>query len=306
MMGRIDPAELPHLDRGAGWPWQPDGSSQQTFAGPPRITLVTPSFNQRSFVEATLRSVLLQGYPELEYLVFDAGSTDGTVEVLRAYEPWLTHLQIAPDRGQSHAINLGLSRATGRIVGWLNSDDRLLPGALWRIAAAYRTAPEAAAWVGGVRSVTPSGRTIFTKAPRGLERDQLADWGREGDFGQPGCFFSREAFERAGPADEALHFAFDVELWLRLSSLGRFVPVDAVIAEETLHPAAKTQAQRGRSLAELHLVQLRHGYQDLALRRLSEELQEYELLRAGTLVQRARWQAGIALRTARELLGRRR
>lgn len=257
---------------------------------------MTPSFNQGRFIEATLRSVLLQGYPNLEYLVFDGGSADGAAEIVQRYAPWLDHQQSAPDRGQSHAINQGLSRASGEVLAWLNSDDRLLPGALWRVAAAVRRRPEAAAWVGGVRSVSEKGKLIFPKLPRNLSREHLADWGHGGDFAQPGCFFSRRAFGKAGPADESLHYAFDVDLWLRLSQQGPFVPIDGFLAEETIHAAAKTWSARGRSLAELHLVQIRNGFQEVALRRMADELQDYETLRRGTWVERARWQGGIALR----------
>ena len=91
----------------------------------PGITIVTPSFNQAAFVEATLRSVLLQGYPRLEYLVMDGGSTDGSVEIIRRYERWLAGWVSEKDDGQSHAINKGFARAAGEVVAWLNSDDRL-------------------------------------------------------------------------------------------------------------------------------------------------------------------------------------
>jgi glycosyltransferase involved in cell wall biosynthesis len=274
------------------------------FPDPPRITLVTPSFNQGAFIEATLRSVLLQEYPNLEYMVFDGGSTDGAAEVVRGYAPWLAHHEIGADRGQSSAINRGFARATGEILGWVNSDDRLLPGALWRIAEAARRDPSCVAWVGGVRSVAPDGRLIFPKVPRNLTREQLADWGHGADFAQPGCFFSRKAFESAGPADESLHYAFDVDLWLRLAAQGRFAEVEGFLAEETIHPAAKTYAQRGKSLAELHLVQIRHGFHEVALHRMAEELQDYETLRRGTLVERARWQCGVALRSLMHVLRR--
>src|SRR6266567_371437 len=97
---------------------------------PPRITIVTPSLNQAAFLERTIRSVLDQDYPELEYLVFDGGSTDGSVEILRRYGDRIAYWESVPDRGQSHAVNKGFERAMGEIVGWINSDDYYLPGAL--------------------------------------------------------------------------------------------------------------------------------------------------------------------------------
>jgi len=117
-----------------GWPWITeagwDSASDSVKRDVPRITVVTPSFNQAEFIEETIRSVLLQGYPNLEYIVIDGGSTDGSVEVIEKYSPWLTYWCSEPDRGQSHAINKGFERATGEILGWINSDDILYSGAL--------------------------------------------------------------------------------------------------------------------------------------------------------------------------------
>ena len=125
-----------------GWPWTeipepmpetlPDGSPW------PKISVVTPSFNQGQFIEETIRSVLLQGYPNLEYIIIDGGSTDNTLEVIRKYEPWLTYWVSEPDRGQSHAINKGIGKAMGEILFWLNSDDLVLPSVFFRIAKMFR------------------------------------------------------------------------------------------------------------------------------------------------------------------------
>lgn len=301
------PETLPPPPAGSrGWPWDPQTKPRAAGGGPwPRITVVTPSFNQARFVEATLRSVLLQGYPDLEYVVMDGGSSDGSAEVIRKYGPWLSRWASEPDRGQSHALNKGLSLATGRIVAWVNSDDRLMPGALFGVARAAARRPEAVAWVGAVRSVTPSGRLIYLQIPRGLTRDELADFGNAGQFAQPGCFFSREAAASAGPLREDLHYAFDVDFWLRLAALGPFAASEEIWAEETIHSAGKTASQRGKSLAELHLVQIRHGYEALAMRRMAEELQEYDTLKRGTLAERLKYQVNLALQPLLGLLGRR-
>lgn len=281
---------------GRGWPWIAGAPGPAAApAGAPPITIVTPSFNQARFLEATIRSVLLQGYPALEYIVIDGGSSDGSVDVIRRYEPWLAYWCSARDRGQSEALNKGLARATGSIAGWVNSDDRLLPGALGGVARAAAARPDAVAWAARCRSVTPEGKLVQLQVPRGLSRDALADWGRAGQISQPACFFSREAAAAGGFLDESLHFAMDVDFWLKLAARGPVVASEEVWAEETLHEEAKTSAQRGKQLAELHRVQIRHGYEELAFRRLSEELQEYEVLRRGTPAERLKQQLSVAL-----------
>ena len=100
----------------------------------PKITVVTPNYNYGHYLEETIRSVLLQGYPNLEYIIIDGGSTDNSVEIIKKYESYVTYWESKPDRGQTHAINKGLERATGEIFNWINSDDILMPGALLAIA----------------------------------------------------------------------------------------------------------------------------------------------------------------------------
>lgn len=282
----------------AGWPWTVETPPQPAPRGPlPRITVVTPSYNQAAFLEATLRSVLLQGYPHLEYFVMDGGSKDGSADVVRKYERWLTGWVSQRDGGQSSAINAGFARATGEVVAWLNSDDRYLPGTLHGVARARAARPDAVGWVGVCRSVDLAGRTVDLLEPRGLALPALADWLRDGRFAQPACFFDGAALRRAGPLDETLGLTFDVDLFIRLAKLGPYAPAADVWAEETIHPAAKTSAQPGRSLAELHLVQIRNGFDELALRRLTDELEEYCLLKRGTLADRA-WYVLHAARVA--------
>jgi hypothetical protein len=289
-----------------GWPWEPAALAAPLDANPPRITIVTPSFNQVRFVEATLRSVLLQGYPNLQYLVLDGGSTDGAADVIRRYEPHLDHYASKRDKGQSDALNQGFALADGEILGWINSDDRLLPGALWSVAAAWRARPDAAAWVGPVRSVDDRDRLLYVQRPRGLALPALADWGHAGHFAQPGCFFSAAKARATGPLDEALHYSFDVDFWMRLARQGEFVPCEGEPwAEETLHADAKTQAQRGKSLAELHLVQIRNGFQEVALARLAPALQEWSSLRSASAGERLKARVNLALRPFLEAFRRR-
>ena len=134
--------ELPSAPEGkTGWPWTKETprlpEARINNSRWPRISIVTPSYNQGQFIEETIRSVLLQGYPNLEYFVIDGGSTDNSVEIIKKYERWLTYWVSEPDKGQANAINKGLERATGEIAAYLNSDDLYLSGALQHVAQVY-------------------------------------------------------------------------------------------------------------------------------------------------------------------------
>jgi GT2 family glycosyltransferase len=259
-------------DNKIGWPWTVESvvGSNQEFDGLacPKITIVTPSYNQGQYIEATIRSVLLQGYPKLEYIIMDGGSTDNSVEIIRRYESWLTHWVSEPDNGQSHAVNKGLNQGNGDIFTWLNSDDLLLPGALKQIALAYQNNSGAIGWVGHCHRVLSNGRILNTVVPRGLTRNQLADWFYDGFFYQPACFFSAKAWQAVGGLDESLNFAMDLDLWLRLSEMGQFVAIPETIAAAVIHEEAKTRSQKPEVHTETMYVQCRHGFQEAAVRRL--------------------------------------
>jgi glycosyltransferase involved in cell wall biosynthesis len=197
---------------------------------PPRITIVTPSLNQAAFLERTIRSVVEQDYPELEYLVLDGGSTDGSVEILRRFDDRIAYWESLPDRGQSHAINKGLERATGELVGWINSDDYYLPGAFASAAAAFEGNP-GAEWVcGACRYVHPDGTLDVVSRPS-LPRGPRSAWAFEPWYvPQASSFWRRAALDRVGRLREDFHYAMDVELELRLALSG----VLPVVLEEEL------------------------------------------------------------------------
>lgn len=267
-------AVLPSVPDREGWPWTPSGPAPPDASDLPRITVVTPSYNQAAFLEQTLRSVLLQDYPALEYIVVDGASTDGSVEILERYAPWLDHWVSEPDHGQAHAINKGFDRAGGEILAWLNSDDLLLPGALHHVAEQVRRHPKAAGWVGGCYRVEPDGRIIDTVRPRGLDRDSLAEWALKGFFYQPSAFFSAAARTEVGPLDESLRYALDVDFWLRLTAVGPLVAAPKVISAAVIHEDAKTTASRIGMHAETAAVQIAHGYRAAAVRRLAHAIEE--------------------------------
>lgn len=199
-----------------GFPWTEESQPLLGDRAWDKISIVTPSYQQGEFIEETIRSILLQGYPNLEYLIIDGGSTDATVEIIRKYEPFLTDWVSERDRGQSHAINKGWERATGEILHFLNSDDLLLPGTLATVAQVFSD-NEAIQVVSGVCPVKDVAlkEELRTKRPRAFDLAHfLLD--REG-IGQPATFIRREVFEKTGGMDERLHYTMDREYWMRVS-----------------------------------------------------------------------------------------
>lgn len=187
----------------------------------PKITVITPSFNQGETLEETIRSVLDQGYSNLEYMILDGGSTDDSVDIIKRYADRLSYWVSEKDRGQSHAINKGLERATGDVVAWLNSDDFYYPGALETIAQAYTAHPEAGLYVGNGALVDKSGARI-RRYSNGIAFDFETLLRGSNFILQPSTFINRKALDKAGLVDESLHYVMDLELWLRI---GRDWPV---------------------------------------------------------------------------------
>lgn len=239
-------ADLPAPPPGkVGWPWTEEGPPVPEAMPPggawPRISIVTPSYNQGQFIEETIRSILLQGYPNLEYIVIDGGSQDESVEIIRKYEPWLSHWESKPDRGQPHAINKGLALASGPIFNWINSDDFLSPSALFEIAAAFGSRDAVA---GSILYFGPDGATVGLNAPLLPERI-IRDGGK--DFQQPAIWMRRDHVLGCGGIDEQLHYAFDWDLAIRYFYLyPKVTYLPSVLVHFRLHEASKTVSTHER------------------------------------------------------------
>lgn len=228
----------------SGWPWTeatPPQPERMPGGGEwPRISIVTPSFNQGQFIEETIRSVLLQGYPNLEYIVMDGGSKDGSVGIIKKYAPWLAHWESQPDRGQSHAINKGFAKSTGDIMGWLNSDDILLPHALFNIATAFQK----------TNCDICSGHTLISeKLGCNENRYKVSKINVEtllynytSVVAQPSTFWLASIWKECGPLRNDIHFCMDYDLWLRFASRGTWNFIDINLAWFRRHDKQKTFA----------------------------------------------------------------
>jgi len=212
----------------------------------PRITIITPSFNQADFLEETIQSVLNQRYPNLQFGIVDGGSTDGSVEIIERYQDRLDFVIIERDNGQTEAINKGINGADGEIVGWLCSDDTLLPGALDTIGMHFAGHPEDDWIAGGCLVIGPDGNQRETVLPGGeftLEGVLLRGNDRPFNLPQPGVFWRRSLHDELGILDESLHYCMDFEFWLRLIRSGRQPKlIDTALATYRLHEASKSCA----------------------------------------------------------------
>jgi glycosyltransferase involved in cell wall biosynthesis len=223
----------------------------------PLVSIVTPSFNQGAFIEATIESVLAQGYPRIEYLVVDGGSTDGTLDMLRRYKErvrWISE----PDAGQADAINKGFRLTRGQILAWLNADDLYIPQAVSRAVEEFQAHPEAALVYGRAEFIDRAGHVIGPCTQ--VEPFDLQRLIHQLDFiVQPATFFRRESFMEAGELDSTLRYCLDYDLWIRLAlrSPVRYLP--EVLARARIYPETKTASGGMDRLDEIEHMIRRYG-----------------------------------------------
>lgn len=224
----------------------------------PKISIVTPSYNQGEFLEECIVSVLEQGYPNLEYVVMDGGSTDRSVEIIRKYEKYLTYWQSQKDGGQYWAIDAGLKRASGEIMAWLNSDDKYHPGALATVADAFVGHPQVE-WLTGRPTVwNDKGDLSEIHLLRPFTLDDYLDPAEQRFIQQESTFWRRSLWLRAGGRlDTELNYAGDLELWVRFFGQAPHYMIDALLGGFRVHPAQKTAVAMERYLQEAQQVRKR-------------------------------------------------
>jgi glycosyltransferase involved in cell wall biosynthesis len=222
-----------------------------------RISVVTPSYNQGEFIEETIRSVVEQGYPNMEYSVLDGGSTDRTIEILQKYDAQLSFWRSEKDRGQAAAINEGFRRATGDILCWLNSDDLHLGTTLETVAGLLGPClDEPVVLYGGCETFNDQTHWREVRPAISFSREllELVDF-----LDQPSVFWTRRAWEVVGPLDATLCYGFDWEWFLRASKVCRFVAVDTLLSRYRLHEAHKTGTGGEKRWIELLEIVRRHS-----------------------------------------------
>lgn len=226
-------------------------------SSPLKLTIVTPSFNQQAFIDATIQSVMSQDYPHIQYIVMDGGSTDGTVELLKQHGEkfrWISQV----DKGQTDAIARGFAMGDGEILTWVNSDDTLEPGAVSRAMQYLADHPEVDLVYGDAAFIDQQGRFIAECAHvEPFDRHRLLHYS---DFiVQPAAFFRRSALEQAGGLDITLHWAMDYDLWLKLTKNGKAVYLPGRLANYRWLGDNKTASGGSGRLVEVLAVAQRHG-----------------------------------------------
>ena len=224
----------------------------------PLVSIITPSFNQAKFLRRTMDSVLSQDYPNLEYIVIDGGSDDGSLEIIQEYADRLAYWESIPDKGQTDAINKGFNRASGKYVAWLNSDDIYRPGAISE-AVAYLEEHPAVGLVYGDCDFVDAEDRVIGKFPAAQTDLGLLKQGYV-HVPQAAAFMPREMWQKVGPLDPSFYFAMDYDLWVRIAGLAPVVYLPGrTWASFRLHGDAKTIVADSQCWPEMLRVHYREG-----------------------------------------------
>jgi len=223
----------------------------------PFVSIITPSYNQAKYLERTILSVLNQDYENIEYIVMDGGSNDGSLEILKKYGDRLTFWESKKDKGQTDAINKGFARANGQILAWLNSDDTYQPGAISEMVEYMVNHPEVGLVYGDCNFINAdhevigkfnAAQTDYARLTRGYVH-----------IPQQAAFWRANLWQQVGPLDDSIYFAMDYDLWLRLAEISKIVYLPRLWANFRLHGDAKTIAEDDRCWPDMVRIHYRNG-----------------------------------------------
>ena len=231
------------------------------------ISIVTPSFNQGSFLEKTILSVLGQDYPNIEFIVIDGGSTDGSDDIIKKHEKQIAHWISEPDTGQSNAINKGFAKASGEILAWLNSDDLLMPSAIKIAANYFMEYPDIGVVYGDRLHIDFKGNVIGMNQGPSYKQNMFK---RNFTLPQETVFFRKEIFQKIGGLDESLHFAMDFDLWCKMSEVTNMRHIPFFMGCFREHESAKS-------------IAVHHSKENNAIKYLKEHEDVYKRHFSGSL-----------------------
>ncbi|HOZ68245.1 MAG TPA: glycosyltransferase family 2 protein [Chitinophagaceae bacterium] len=243
----------------------------------PRISIITPSFNQGDFIEETILSVLNQDYPNLEYIIIDGGSTDQTVDIIKKYSDRISYWVSEKDRGQSHAINKGFERAKGEIINWINSDDQLMPGTLHKLAALFNVDPELMMVHGRIEYFGETRPYYSVNLPA---KDLDTRYISHICMPQPATFYRRQLLLEQGLLDESLHFSMDTDLFVRAGLHYKIHQSDEVFARFRLHSASKSVSAFNKNFLKDNAVIFSKTITSLGLKQAIAEMKQLDLYTA--------------------------
>lgn len=204
------------------------------------VSIITPSYNQAKYLEQTIQSVLTQNYSNIEYIVIDGGSNDGSVEIIKKYQEKLAYWVSEKDNGQAEAINKGFAKATGEIVAWLNSDDYYLPQAIAKAVKIFKENPEVILVYGNMLAVDENGKTFNALHYKQLSLEDLICFQI---IGQPAVFFRRSALHKTNGLNQNFHFLLDHLFWIELAQHGKILHVHETWSAARYHAEAKNRAK---------------------------------------------------------------
>lgn len=228
----------------------------------PLVSIITPSYNQGRFILETIQSVLSQDYTNLEYVIVDGGSTDNSVEVIQQFSNRLTWWVSEPDRGHSDALNKGFAHATGEILAWINSDDTYLPGAIHEAVEYLLAHPDISMVYGDANLIDESGKYLGRFPARQTDYSRMLNGSVH--IPQATTFFRSRCWKQVGPLDQTLDYAFDYDLWVRLSKIAPVVYVPRTWANFRLHEAGKSVYLDDRCYPEMIKVAQRESGKKLS------------------------------------------